>query len=84
MKKYKEILEVKMKTKTVERLLNETPEDVKEQVSEWADKLVMRDEKINAITEILNRLMVHHGYSTDEAAEDIYELFNSNIGGNNE
>ena len=73
-----------MKTKTVERLLNETPEDVKKQVSEWSDKLVMRNEKINAITEILNRLMIHYGYSTDEAAEDIYELFNDNIGGNNE
>jgi hypothetical protein len=37
----------------------------------------MRNEKINSITEILNRLMIHHGYSTDEAAEDIYELFNN-------
>ncbi len=27
----------------------------------------MKNEKINAITEILNRLMIHHGYSTDEA-----------------
>jgi hypothetical protein len=44
----------------------------------------MKDEKINAITEILNRLMIHHGYSTDEAAEDIYELFNDNIGGQDE
>jgi hypothetical protein len=70
-----------MKTKTVERLMAEAPEDVKKQVSEWSDKLVMRNEKINAITEILNRLMIHHGYSTDEAAEDIYELFNDNIGG---
>jgi hypothetical protein len=25
--------------------------------------------------------MIHHGYSTDEAAEDIYELFNDNKGG---
>jgi len=30
-----------MKTKTVERLLNETPEDVKKQVSTYADNLVM-------------------------------------------
>jgi len=44
----------------------------------------MKDEKINAITEILNRLMIHHGYSTDEAAEDIYELFNDNKGGQDE
>jgi hypothetical protein len=44
----------------------------------------MKDEKINAITEILNRLMIHHGYSTDEAAQDIYELFNDNIGGQDE
>ncbi len=73
-----------MKTKTVERLMAEAPEDVKKQVSEWSDKLVMRNEKINAITEILNRLMIHHGYSTDEAAEDIYELFNDNKGGQDE
>ena len=44
----------------------------------------MKNEKINAITEILNRLMIHHGYSTDEAAQDIYELFNDNIGGQDE
>jgi hypothetical protein len=44
----------------------------------------MKNEKINAITEILNRLMIHHGYSTDEAAEDIYELFNDNKGGQDE
>jgi hypothetical protein len=73
-----------MKSKTVERLLNETSEDVKKQVSELADKLVIRNEKINSITEILNRLIIHHGYSTDEAAEDIYELFNDNIGGQDE
>ena len=47
-------------------------------------KVKMKDEKINAITEILNRLMIHHGYSTDEAAQDIYELFNDNIGGHND
>jgi hypothetical protein len=29
-----------MKTKTVERLMNETPEHVKQQVSEYADNLV--------------------------------------------
>jgi hypothetical protein len=29
-----------MKTKTVERLINETPEHVKQQVSEYADNLV--------------------------------------------
>ena len=73
-----------MKSKTVERLLTDTPEHIKKEVSEWADKLVMRNEKINSITEILNRLMIHHGYSTDEAAEDIYELFNDNIGGQDE
>jgi hypothetical protein len=70
-----------MKSKTVERLLTDTPEHIKKEVSEWADNLVMRNEKINSITEILNRLMIHHGYSTDEAAEDIYELFNDNKGG---
>jgi hypothetical protein len=70
-----------MKSKTVKKLLADTPEHIKKEVSEWADKLVMRNEKINAITEILNRLMIHHGYSTDEAAEDIYELFNDNKGG---
>ena len=30
-----------MKTKTVERLISETPEDVKKQVSNYADSLVM-------------------------------------------
>jgi hypothetical protein len=73
-----------MKSKTVERLLTDTPEHIKKEVSEWADKLVMRNEKINSITEILNRLMVNYGYSTDEAAEDIYELFNDNKGGQDE
>jgi hypothetical protein len=73
-----------MKSKTVERLLADTPEHIKKEVSEWADKLVMRNEKINSITEILNRLMIHYGYSTDEAAEDIYELFNDNKGGHND
>jgi hypothetical protein len=73
-----------MKSKTVERLLADTPEHIKKEVSEWADKLVMRNEKINSITEILNRLIIHYGYSTDEAAEDIYELFNDNKGGHNE
>ena len=29
-----------MKTKTVERLMNETPEHIKQQVSEYADNLV--------------------------------------------
>ena len=29
-----------MKTKTVERLINETPEHIKQQVSEYADNLV--------------------------------------------
>jgi hypothetical protein len=29
-----------MKTKTVERLMNETPEHVKQQVSEYADNIV--------------------------------------------
>jgi anaerobic ribonucleoside-triphosphate reductase len=70
-----------MKSKTVERLLADTPEHIKKEVSELADKLVMRNEKINSITEILNRLMIHYGYSKDEAAEDIYELFNDNKGG---
>jgi hypothetical protein len=28
--------------------------------------------------------MIHHSYSTDEAAEDIYELFNNNKGGQDE
>jgi len=32
--------EVTMKTKTVERLMNETPEHIKQQVSEYADNLV--------------------------------------------
>jgi len=73
-----------MKSKTAERLLTDTPEHIKKEVSEWADKLVKRNERINSITEILNRLMIHHGYSTDEAAEDIYELFNNNKGGNND
>lgn len=73
-----------MKSKTVERLLADTPEHIKKEVSEWADNLVMRNEKINSITEILNRLMIHYGYSTDEAAEDIYELFNDKKGGQDE
>jgi len=33
-----------MKTKTVERLLQETPEDVKKSVSDYADALVKRRE----------------------------------------
>jgi hypothetical protein len=73
-----------MKSKTVERLLVNTPEHIKKEVSELADKLVMRNEKINSITEILNRLMIHYGYSTDEAAEDIYELFSDNKGDQDE
>jgi hypothetical protein len=73
-----------MKSKTVEKLLTDTPEHIKKEVSEWADNLVMRNEKINSITEILNSLMIDHGYSRDEAAEDIYELFNNNKGGKNE
>jgi hypothetical protein len=74
------ITEVKMKSKTVERLLTDTPEDIKKEVSEWADNLVIRNEKINLITEILNCLMIHQ----DEAAKDIYELFNNNKGGKDE
>jgi hypothetical protein len=32
-----------MKTKTVERLMNETPEHVKQQVSEYADDVVQKN-----------------------------------------
>ena len=42
-----------MKTKTVERLLNETPEDVKKQVSRYADSLVISKYLIWAIAFIL-------------------------------
>ena len=39
-----------MKTKTVERLINETPEHVKQQVSEYADNVVQNNASMRIFT----------------------------------
>jgi hypothetical protein len=49
-----------MKTKTVERLMNETPEHVKQQVSEYADNLVTV--KASTTQEPSMRIFTVHNY----------------------
>jgi hypothetical protein len=39
-----------MKTKTVERLINETPEHIKQQVSEYADDVVQNNTSMRIFT----------------------------------
>ena len=39
-----------MKTKTVERLINETPEHIKQQVSEYADNVVQNNASMRTFT----------------------------------
>jgi hypothetical protein len=39
-----------MKTKTVERLMNETPEHIKQQVSEYADDVVQNNASMRIFT----------------------------------
>ena len=39
-----------MKTKTVERLINETPEHIKQQVSEYADDVVQNNTSMRILT----------------------------------
>jgi hypothetical protein len=39
-----------MKTKIVERLMNETPEHIKQQVSEYADDVVQNNASLHVVT----------------------------------
>lgn len=60
-----------MKTKTVERLMNETPEHIKQQVSEYADALV--NKKQSSIDWFYQRILAKDIESVFEQAKAMHK-----------
>ena len=54
-------MEATMKTKTVERLLNETPEHIKQQVSDYADRIA-KNNASSAFTQYIGPKYVGYYY----------------------
>jgi hypothetical protein len=76
-----------MKTKTVERLMNETPEHIKQQVSEYADNLVNKKQSsidwlfeqvwinpVSKLPEILEQAKAMHKEEIVDAYNESFRL----------
>jgi hypothetical protein len=64
----------KMKTKTVERLINETPEHIKQQVSEYADNIVKNKYISYSCVGVANNI-----YKLEIVTEDGLMLFEGDL-----